>query len=176
MRILRGNSQRYQVRLIPVVLLATLGFLVAGFEGSSASSAAMNGVAGAQHTTSSVAVKTRKLKGLGVVLVNTKGRTLYTFAKDQRRHVTCTGTCAMYWPPLKWNGAGKPKGGGAAKSKFLGADMNPAGGEVVTYNKWPLYTYSGDSGAGQANGQDLSLSGGKWYVITPTGKLIKHKA
>jgi hypothetical protein len=46
----------------------------------------------------------------------------------------------------------------------------------VTYNKWPLYTYLGDGGAGQANGQDVNLNGGKWYVITPSGVLIKHKA
>ena len=71
--------------------------------------------------------------------------------------------------------SGTPKAGGAAKSKLLGADMNPAGGQVVTYSKWPLYTYAGDHKAGQANGQDTTLSGGKWYVITPAGTLIKHK-
>jgi glutathione peroxidase-family protein len=53
--------------------------------------------------------------------------------------------------------------------------MAPGGGEVVTYNKWPLYTYLGDGAAGQANGQDVKLNGGKWYVITPAGTLIKHK-
>ena len=149
--------------------LAVLGLMAAGFGGASA-------FAASQHKTSSASVTTRNVKGLGVILVNAKGRTLYTFAPDQRRRVTCTGKCAKYWPPLKWKGAGKPTAGGAAKSKLLGADMNPAGGEVVTYNKWPLYTYVGDSGAGQANGQDVNLNGGKWYVITPSGALIKHKA
>ena len=149
--------------------LATLGLIVAaGFGGAAASAAP-------QHKTSTAAVKTAKVKGLGVILVNAKGRTLYTFAKDQRRHVTCTGKCATYWPPLKAKSAGKPTGAGAVKSKLLGADMSPAGGEVVTYNKWPLYTYLGDGGAGQANGQDISQEGGKWYVITPSGALIKHK-
>jgi predicted lipoprotein with Yx(FWY)xxD motif len=149
--------------------LAVLGLIVAaGYGGASASAAP-------QHKTSAAAVTTRKVKGLGVVLVNAKGRTLYTFAKDQRRHVTCTGACATYWPPLKAKGAGKPTAAGAAKSKLLGADMSPAGGEVVTYDKWPLYTYLGDGGAGQANGQDISNEGGKWYVITPSGALIKHK-
>ena len=176
MRILRGNSNRYQVRLLAVALLAVLGFVAAGCGGgSSASSAPQSGVAGAEHSTGSVAVKTRKIKGLGVVLINPAGRTLYVFMKDAHRHVTCTGQCASFWPPLKWKGAGKPKAGGVAKSALLGTDKNPAGGKVVTYNHWPLYTYSGDSAAGQAKGWNQNLNGGKWYVISAKGKVVKHK-
>lgn len=153
MKFLRGTA----------VLLAALGLLAAGAGVSSA------------HSTRTPAVKTRKIPGLGVVLVNAKGRTLYTFAPDQRRHVTCTGQCAHYWPPLKWKSASKPTAGGSAKTKLLGVDKDPAGGRVVTYNKWPLYTYLGDGAAGQANGQATNLSGGRWYVISPSGKVIKHK-
>jgi predicted lipoprotein with Yx(FWY)xxD motif len=176
-RILRGNSNRYQVRLIAVALLAVLGFVAAGCGGgSSASSAPQSGVAGAQHSTSSVAVSTRKVKGLGTVLVNAKGRTLYVFMKDQRKRVTCTGSCASFWPPLKWKSSAKPKAGGAAKTSLLSTVKNPSGGRSVTYNKWPLYTYSGDSGAGQANGQGQNLNGGKWYVISAAGTVVKHSA
>jgi predicted lipoprotein with Yx(FWY)xxD motif len=120
-------------------------------------------------------VKTRKVSGLGVVLVNARGRTLYVFMKDARRHVSCTGSCAIYWPPLKWKRAGKPKAARPARTKLLGLDRNPAGGKVVTYSKWPLYTYAGDSAAGQTNGENLNQNGGKWYVISPKGKLIKHR-
>jgi predicted lipoprotein with Yx(FWY)xxD motif len=154
------------MKMLFAIVIVALGLIAA----SAAASAAV------QHSTSATAVKTRNIKGLGVVLVNAKGRTLYTFAKDQRRHVTCTGKCATFWPPLKWSGAGKPTGSGAVKSKFLGVDMSPTGAQVVTYNKWPLYTYLGDHKAGQANGQDLNAEGGKWFVITAAGKLIKHKA
>jgi predicted lipoprotein with Yx(FWY)xxD motif len=151
-----------KLRLAAVVLLAALGLVAAA--GASASSRAM----------SSPTVTTRSIKGLGVVLVNSKGRTLYVFMKDKQRHVTCTGACASYWPPLK-KGASKSTAGGSAQSKLLGADRNPAGGKVVTYNKWPLYTYVADSAAGQAKGENVSLSGGKWYVISPSGRLIKHR-
>jgi len=174
-RILRGNSNRYQVRLLAVALLAVLGF-AAGCGGMSAYSASKSGVAGAQHSTSSVVVNTRKIKGLGVVLVNTKGRTLYVFMKDKHSKVTCTGKCASFWPPLKWKGSGKPKAGGSAKSGLLGLDKNPAGGKVVTYKHWPLYTFSGDSAAGQATGWNQTLNGGKWYVISASGTVVKHKA
>ena len=166
MTIVRGDSNRHRGRVIATALLAALGVVAAGLSGSAKASGA--------HTTSSVALKTRKIKGLGTVLVNAKGRTLYVFAKDKRSKVTCTGSCAQFWPPLKWKSAGKPKAGGSAKSKLLGTDANPAGGKVVTYNKWPLYTYTGDAAAGQHNGQNLNLNGGKWYVITPKGKVVKH--
>jgi predicted lipoprotein with Yx(FWY)xxD motif len=162
MRIPRGNSNRYRLRLIAAALIAVLGFVVTGS-------------AGAQHTRSSEAVKTRKISGLGVVLVNAKGRTLYVFMKDAHRHVTCTGSCAVYWPPLKWKRSTRPKAAKPARTRLLGLDRDPAGGKVVTYNKWPLYTYAGDSAAGQANGENLNQNGGRWYVISPKGKLVKHR-
>jgi len=48
-RILRGNSNRYQVRLIAVALLAGLGLVAAGCGGSAAYSAPKGGVAGARR-------------------------------------------------------------------------------------------------------------------------------
>jgi predicted lipoprotein with Yx(FWY)xxD motif len=175
-RIPRRNSNRYQARLIAVALLAVLGLVAAGCGGSSASPPSYGGVAAARHSTSTAAVKTRKIPGLGVVLVNARGRTLYVFMKDARRHVTCTGSCATYWPPLKWKRSGRPKAAAPARTALLGLDRNPAGGKVVTYSRWPLYTYAGDSAAGQANGENLNQNGGKWYVISPKGRLVKHRS
>jgi predicted lipoprotein with Yx(FWY)xxD motif len=174
-RIRRGNSNGYQARLLAVALLAGLGLAAVGSGGPAAASASMSGVATAQHAASSAVVKTRKIKGLGVVLVNSGGRTLYVFMNDKQRRVTCTGSCASFWPPLKWKGSGKLTAGGSAKSKLLAWDKDPAGGKVVTYDKWPLYTYTGDSAAGQANGEGQNLNGGKWYVISAAGTLVKHK-
>ena len=178
MRILRGNSNRYQVPLLAVALLAVLGFVAAGCGGgSSASSAPQGSVAGTQASTGSGAVKTRKINGLGIVLVNPAGRTLYVFMKDAHRQVTCTKAngCQSFWPPLKWKSSGQPKAGGVAKTSLLGLDKDPGGGKVVTYNHWPLYTYAGDSAAGQAKGWNQNLNGGKWYVISASGNVVKHK-
>ena len=176
MRTLTGKSKRYQLRLTAVALLAVVGLVAAGCGGSSRSSASQGGVAGASHTASSAAVTTRKLSGFGTVLVNAKtGHTIYVFMKDAQKHVTCTGSCASFWPPVKTSSM-KPAVGGAAKSGLSASDKNPSGGRVATYNKWPLYTYSGDSGAGQSHGEGLNLSGGKWYVISAGGAVIKHKS
>ena len=151
-----------------IAVVAALGASVAivaiGWTGTASSKAA------ARHATSAATVQTKTLKKLGTVLVNSKGRTLYMFVPDHRKKVTCKGTCAAVWPPLKVKTGQKPTAGGAAKKNLLGLD-----GRVVTYNRWPLYTYVGDSKPGQANGQATNLNGGLWYVMSPSGKYITKR-
>jgi predicted lipoprotein with Yx(FWY)xxD motif len=161
------------LRLVGIAALAAaVAVVVAAFGGSTA---AKGGVASAQHATKAATVQTKKIKKLGTVLVNSKGMTLYMFAPDKQKKVTCKGSCAAVWPPLKAKSGKKATAGGAAKKGLLGTDKNPGGGRVVTYNKWPLYTYVADSKPGQASGQALKLNGGYWYVLSPAGKVIKKK-
>jgi len=79
-----------------------------------------------------VKVGTRKVAKLGTILVDSKGRTLYMFVPDKRRKVTCVGTCAKIWPPLKLAAGAKATAGRGVKQSLLGSDKNPAGGRVVT--------------------------------------------
>jgi len=155
--------------------LAALAAAVAGVTAGCGGSGPKSGVAGARHVLNSATVKTRKINKLGVVLVNSRGFTLYMFKPDRQRRVTCKGTCAVAWPPLKLKRGQRPTAGGAAKQRLLGSDRNPSGGRVVTYNRWPLYTYVADSKPGQATGQALNLNGGLWYVLSPSGKVITKK-
>jgi predicted lipoprotein with Yx(FWY)xxD motif len=154
------------------VLAAVLAVLAAGCGGSSTPS---SGVAGARHVTKSVTVTTRRVKKLGVVLVNSRGLTLYMFKPDRRKKVTCKHACAVSWPPLKLKSGQRARAGGAARQKLLGSDPNPSGGRVVTYNRWPLYTYIGDQKPGQTSGQALNLNGGLWYVLSPAGRVITRR-
>jgi predicted lipoprotein with Yx(FWY)xxD motif len=112
--------------------------------------------------------------GLGPVLVNAQGKVLYTFAPDNANKVTCVGACAAVWPPLKLSGS-KPVPSGPVEASKLGSAPDPSGGRVVTYAGWPLYTYVADTSPGQARGQAVNLNGGLWYVIDPTGTVIKKK-
>jgi predicted lipoprotein with Yx(FWY)xxD motif len=123
----------------------------------------------------SVVIKTKKLPKLGTVLVNSKGRTLYMFVPDKRKKVTCVHACAAIWPPVKLSKGAKAVAAGQAKSSLLGSDPNPSGGRVVTYAHWPLYTYVSDTKAGEVKGQALNLNGGLWYVLAPSGKVIRKK-
>lgn len=113
-------------------------------------------------------VKTATIGGLGTILVNGQGHTLYMFVPDARRSVTCTGTCAGIWPPLKTAPGKTAKAGPGVQASLLGTD--PSGtSTVVTYDKWPLYTYAADINPGDVVGQALDLNGGYWYVLRPDG-------
>jgi Secreted repeat of unknown function len=97
------------------------------------------------------------------------------FVPDKRKKVTCVSNCARIWPPVKLPAGAKITAADGVKTKLLKSDKDPAGGRVVTYNGWPLYTYAGDRKPGTATGQALNLNGGLWYVIATTGKVIKTK-
>ncbi len=132
-------------------------------------------VSATASATTQVGVSARAIPKLGTVLVNAKGLTLYMFVPDRRLRVTCVRTCAAVWPPLKLTAGAKAVARGKARASLLGSDKNPAGGRVVTYHGWPLYVYIADTKPGQAKGQALDLNGGLWYVLSPSGVVIKKK-
>lgn len=151
-----------------------LGALGAGVAALAVAAVALaTGTARTSAQATVVKISTRKLPKLGVVLVDSKGRTLYMFVPDKGTKVTCVGTCAAVWPPEKLPTGAKAVAAGRVKQSLLGSDRNPSGGRVVTYNKWPLYRYVSDTAAGQAKGQALNLNGGYWYVLAPSGKVIR---
>src|SRR4051812_23426101 len=58
--------------------------------------------AGASTNTSAAKAKPAlKLSktGLGTIIVDSKGRTLYAFGHDLKNHSRCSGPCAQNWPP-----------------------------------------------------------------------------
>jgi predicted lipoprotein with Yx(FWY)xxD motif len=156
-------TRKRSVRIgVGAAVAAAVAIVATGWIGSTSSRAA------AQRVAAGATVQTKKVKKYGVILVNSKGMTLYMFVPDHQKSVTCKGSCAVIWPPLKVKKGQKPTAGGAAKQKLLGTY-----GRVVSYNKWPLYTYITDHKPGQTTGQGINNSGGKWYVLAPSGKYIK---
>ena len=79
------------------------------------------------------------------------------------------------WPPAFLPSGKKPVASGQVKQSLLGSDPDPAGGQVITYAGWPLYTFVSDTTPGKATGQALNINGGLWYVLSPSGQLIKTK-
>jgi predicted lipoprotein with Yx(FWY)xxD motif len=123
-------------------------------------------------TGSAVTIRVRTLPGLGTVLVNSSGYTLYMFKPDAQRRVTCTQLCAATWPPVKITPGGRLVAGPGVRADLLGSDPDPSGGRVVTYNGWPLYTYRSDIQPGWDDGQGIDLNGGFWYVMRPSGEPV----
>jgi predicted lipoprotein with Yx(FWY)xxD motif len=103
------------------------------------------------------------------VLVDGAGYALYMFVPDHQQRVTCTALCAKSWPPVFEVDHHPPRATGGVRSALLGADTDPAGGQVVTYNRWPLYTYADDPQPGFATGQGVDLDGGYWYLVRADG-------
>jgi Secreted repeat of unknown function len=64
--------------------------------------------------------------------------------------------------------------GRGVRPGLLGTAQNPGGGRVVTYNGWPPYTYLGDAGPAHAAGQGKDDDGGYWYVMRPSGQIIRN--
>lgn len=143
--------------------------------GGNSSTSGTSSSSPATFSSGSVEVSTGNISGLGPVLVNSKGLTLYMFVPDKDSMVTCIGSCAAVWPPLSASSGQKVVASGQAKASLLGSDPDPAGGRVVTYAGWPLYTYVADTSPGTATGQALNLNGGLWYVLSPDGKVITMK-
>lgn len=141
--------------------------------GSESSSGSEESSSASEESSPGPEVSAKAVSGLGTVLVNSAGKTLYVFAPDKEKEVTCTGSCASVWPPLKVEAGEEAVAAGPVKASMLGADPDSEGGEVVTYAGWPLYTYVADTKPGVATGQGVNLNGGYWYVITPAGKIIK---
>lgn len=106
--------------------------------------------------------------GVGEVLVNSAGQTLYLFSRDKRKKPTCSGSCASAWPPLTVTG--KPIAGKGVDKKLLGTVKGADGRRQVTYNHWPLYTYVADTKAGEVRGQGITAFGGKWWTVDRKGK------
>ena len=102
--------------------------------------------------------------GLGAILVNGQGRTLYYFVPERGGKIVCTGQCTNAWPPLF--AASMAPTAGAALPGQLGI-VARASSEQVSYNNWPLYTFAGDARPDQTNGQGVFGFGGKWFVATP---------
>jgi predicted lipoprotein with Yx(FWY)xxD motif len=156
---------------VPVIAIVAAG---CGGSSSPSPSTTANTTASTPATTSvasTATVSTASVKGVGTVLVDAAGHTLYTFAPDMAKKVTCTSSaCQSTWPSLA--ASGTPTGSGAVKASLLGTAAGP-NGKVVTYDGWPLYTFAGDSAAGTDNGQAQDLNGGDWYVIAPSGTPIK---
>jgi predicted lipoprotein with Yx(FWY)xxD motif len=104
---------------------------------------------------------------LGTILVNGKGRTVYVFANDKANVSNCNGSCAADWPPVP---APSPLPSSlSGVTGALGTVTRSDGSHQLSIAGHPVYTFSGDSAAGQTNGQGINLNGGLWTVVTPAG-------
>jgi predicted lipoprotein with Yx(FWY)xxD motif len=154
-------------RNVVLLNLAAAGVALTG----ACSSSAGSGGSGPTPPATGKAVSAQSTS-LGKILVDGRGRTVYAFANDKMNASTCDGACAADWPPVPAPSqlpASLPGVTGA-----LGATTRSDGTRQLIVAGHPLYTFSGDSAAGQTKGQGITLNGGLWTVVSPEGAPEKN--
>jgi predicted lipoprotein with Yx(FWY)xxD motif len=154
--------------VVPGIAAAAVVLAACGSNGSTAGSSTSNPNAAANAAVASVAIKTMSTSK-GTVLVNPAGLTLYWFAMDTPTQSNCNGSCASYWKPVLGTAAAAA---GTTLPHGFGTIKRSNGQTQVTYDGHPLYTYTGDTTAGEINGNGLNASGGMWWAITPSGTAL----
>jgi predicted lipoprotein with Yx(FWY)xxD motif len=123
------------------------------------------GTAGAEQATKLVAKQAPNTTLGKTVLTTVKSRTLYSLSAETGGRFICTGACLSTWHPLLVPAGVKPKG-----PVKLGTIERPDGRTQVVYKGRPLYSFAGDSKAGDVSGEGIK-DVGTWHAAT-TAKAI----
>ena len=155
--------------VIAALALAALASFATGCGGSSSGSSSSGSTAasGSEGSGATATVSTAEAPGLGIVLVDSEGFTVYGFARDRGAESSCYGACARAWPPVI--AKGKPAAAEGAMSAQLGTTERKDGMRQVTYAGHPLYTFVDDRGPGEANGDGSTAFGGEWNALEESG-------
>jgi predicted lipoprotein with Yx(FWY)xxD motif len=162
-------------RLLALVAIGTLALSACGSSGKSSSGANPTTPSTATPSTtpvsaasSSPAAFTASLQPtkLGTTLVDSKGMTLYAFKVDTKGKSNCNTNqgCQSVWPPLRPSASIK-LGPGLDAEDFVVITRQDGTKQLTDYGA-PLYTFSGDSKAGDTNGDGFM---GKWYAVGKEG-------
>jgi predicted lipoprotein with Yx(FWY)xxD motif len=118
-------------------------------------------------------VRAGMVRGLGTILTDGHGFTLYIYQLDRQGPSVCTGVCAVQWPPLDLpRGVRRPVAGPGVNPALLGTAPRAGGVLQVTYNRWPLYLWQADLAPGQATGQAEDM--GAWYTMSVSGNVDRQ--
>jgi predicted lipoprotein with Yx(FWY)xxD motif len=102
---------------------------------------------------SSGEVQTSDVSGVGTVLVDSSGKTLYFSDEESNGTIKCVDACLGFWTPAEASGP-LP-----SDIEGLGTmTRSDNGAKQLTYDGAPLYTFKLDKSPGQATGDDLQDS------------------
>ena len=107
------------------------------------------------------------------VLANRAGRSMYLLSTEKGSVVHCTGGCLTRWIPLEVHSKTSPISAGRNVDGAIGLVARGSSAFQVTFNTYPIYTYVGDSGAGQTKGEGLVASGGTWFLVRASATTVR---
>jgi predicted lipoprotein with Yx(FWY)xxD motif len=147
-----GRSRTTLARPVAVACAMVLALGIYGL--GSAAGAATPSKAKAKAT-----VVAASVPGVGTILVDAQGKTLYTLTDASGAAVECTAACASAWPPLTVAAGTKATAGKGVKKVTATSDGQ------VTWKALPLYRFAADTQAKEAKGNGLASFGGTWNVV-----------
>jgi predicted lipoprotein with Yx(FWY)xxD motif len=177
-------GSRLRSRLVAVPVLAGAALLVATACSSSSSSQAAPAAASGSSSTSTAAsgssdpstmFSTASVSGLGTVVVDAKGHTVYVLTADGHTNVPCEDStgCTKIWPDLPFPGGTTSANAGTGVQASLLGSMKQSDGETYpTYHGWLMYEYVAHTGPAQGHGEGVKSFGGTWYALDASGNLV----
>jgi predicted lipoprotein with Yx(FWY)xxD motif len=147
-------------KLLAIGAFAALA-AAAGCSSGSTTASTSSTAGGSSGSGGAATVTVASKTSVGSVLSTAQGMTLYHLTSDTPGVSTCTGGCATAWPPLVLPaGVTTPVAGNGVDG--LGTIKRADGSLQVTYDKEPLYTFSGDASPTDAKGQGVA---GTWFAV-----------
>lgn len=126
----------------------------------------------AADASSDAIVGVQTVDGVGDVLTNAEGMTLYTADVEKDGTIVCVDACAEFWPPLATAGAEVPTTVEGIEGEF-GVLERPDQTKQLTLDGHPLYTFAEDRTPGSVRGDGFEDDfGGQhfvWKIVTADG-------
>lgn len=161
---IRGPVKHVRVKLVVLSVLAAaaaLAPLTAAAQGSAIQAAA-----------SRVATVRLEQTGLGEILVDGSGHTLYLFTQDKHDKDSCAKVagCLETWPALTTTR--RPVAGAHVRTSLLGTVELHGRVRQVTYGGHPLYTYARDFIGRSTFNIGSDEYGGEWFAVDAAGQAV----
>ena len=172
------SKRRWVLASLGVALMLTLA---ACGSSSKKTAAATSGTTASSSSSSSPGTmfSTANVSGLGTVLVDGSGKTVYILVTADHKNGTCDDAsgCTKVWPDLPFpDGTTAAKAGTGIQASMLGSMKLSDGETYPTYNGWLMYEYAPDGGPGQGKGEGIQSFGGTWYALSPSGNPVTSAA
>jgi predicted lipoprotein with Yx(FWY)xxD motif len=160
-----GDSRRNLMNRNPLFTNPIPQRTVALFGAVTLAATLLLGTAAGAIGTSSPALRYAHVSGFPGALVNHSFRSLYALSAEKSTKLVCDATCRTVWIPLLVKKSVTNVGLGPSVKGKIGFVSRSSTMKQVTFNSYPVYTYTGDSGALQSTGEAIHADGGTWYLI-----------
>lgn len=117
---------------------------------------------GAASASASPVIRAASIPNYSSVLENHASRTLYALSTERGAKLHCTATCLSTWLPLVVPAGTKSISVASSVKGKIGFVARSKAQKQVTVNTFPVYTFKGDTGTNQSNGEAFA---GQWFML-----------